>query len=123
MSKGWHIPSDGEWQTMEISLGMSEAEAASEGWRGTDEGLKMKDDVQWNGSNSSGFTGLPGGYRDSGGFYFDGNDGGWWSASESRFHLMVSFTELQLRRVSTEATTIDTSAFLLVVSGIKNFKL
>ena len=35
---GWHIPSDGEWQTMEISLGMSEAEAASEGWRGTDEG-------------------------------------------------------------------------------------
>ena len=32
---GWHIPSDGEWQTMEISLGMSEADAASEGWRGT----------------------------------------------------------------------------------------
>ena len=25
---GWHIPSDGEWQTMEISLGMSESEAA-----------------------------------------------------------------------------------------------
>ena len=28
---GWHIPSDGEWQTMEISLGMSESEAASAG--------------------------------------------------------------------------------------------
>jgi uncharacterized protein (TIGR02145 family) len=80
---GWHIPSDGEWQTMEISLGMSEAEAASEGWRGTDEGLKMKDDVQWNGSNSSGFTGLPGGFRYSGGFALDGYFGLWWSASES----------------------------------------
>jgi uncharacterized protein (TIGR02145 family) len=37
-----------------------------------------------NGTNSSGFTGLPGGYRPSNGdFRFVGNDGGWWSASES----------------------------------------
>jgi uncharacterized protein (TIGR02145 family) len=80
---GWHIPSDGEWQTMEMSLGMSESDAASEGWRGTDEGLKMRDDVQWNGSNSSGFTGLPGGFRYSGGFSANGGYGLWWSASES----------------------------------------
>jgi uncharacterized protein (TIGR02145 family) len=67
---GWHIPSDGEWQTMEISLGMSEAEAASEGWRGTDEGYQMKSTTGWdnsydgisgNGSNSSGLNILPGG--------------------------------------------------------------
>jgi uncharacterized protein (TIGR02145 family) len=94
---GWHIPSDGEWQTMEISLGMSEAEAASEGWRGTDEGLKMKDDVQWNGSNSSGFTGLPSGARYSGGFYYDGDDGYWWSASESGsfswMRILVSYND------------------------------
>jgi len=37
---GWHIPSDGEWQTMEISLGMSESEAGDTGWRGTDEGYQ-----------------------------------------------------------------------------------
>ena len=43
----------------------------------------MKDDVQWNGSNSSGFTGLPGGYRASGGFGSNGYSGYWWSASES----------------------------------------
>jgi uncharacterized protein (TIGR02145 family) len=87
---GWHIPSDGEWQTMEISLGMSESEAASTGWRGTDEGYQMKSTSGWNnpnsggnGSNSSGFTGLPGGFRYSGGFYSDGGSGDWWSASES----------------------------------------
>ena len=66
---------------------MSEADAASEGWRGTDEGYQMKSTSGWNsggnGSNSSGFTGLPGGYRYSGGFGNNGNLGYWWSASES----------------------------------------
>jgi uncharacterized protein (TIGR02145 family) len=84
---GWHIPSDGEWQTMEISLGMSESEAAQTGWRGSPVGDYMKSTSGWNndgnGSNSSGFTGLPGGYRSSGGFYNDGYVGYWWSASES----------------------------------------
>jgi uncharacterized protein (TIGR02145 family) len=88
---GWHIPSDGEWQTMEMSLGMSESEAAGTGWRGTDEGNLMKSISGWNdyngssgnGSNSSGWTGLPGGYRSSGGFINDGFNGYWWSASES----------------------------------------
>jgi uncharacterized protein (TIGR02145 family) len=82
---GWHIPSDGEWQTMEISLGMSESEAAYTGWRGTDEGYQMKSSSGWaggNGSNSSGFTCLPGGYRYPGGFGTSGVDGFWWSASE-----------------------------------------
>jgi uncharacterized protein (TIGR02145 family) len=84
---GWHIPSDGEWQTMEISLGMSESEAAQTGWRGSPVGDYMKSTSGWNsggnGSNSSGFTGLPGGYRYSGGFLNNGDNGNWWSASES----------------------------------------
>ena len=88
---GWHIPSDGEWQTMEISLGMSESDAADTGWRGTDEGYQMKSTSGWNnngnlsgnGSNSSGFNGLPGGFRYSVGFLGNGYDGIWWSASES----------------------------------------
>jgi uncharacterized protein (TIGR02145 family) len=84
---GWHIPSDGEWQTMEMSLGMSESEAADWGWRGTDEGYQMKSSSGWNsggnGSNSSGYTGLPGGYRYSGGFLNHGDYGHWWSASGS----------------------------------------
>jgi uncharacterized protein (TIGR02145 family) len=83
---GWHIPSDGEWQTMEISLGMSESEAASEGWRGSPVGDYMKSTSGWNfggnGSNSSGFNGSQCGFRYSGGF-FDYGYGDWWSASES----------------------------------------
>ena len=84
---GWHIPSDGEWMELEMSLGMSEAEANDTGYRGTDEGYQMKSISGWNsngnGSNSSGFTGLPGGYRYFGGFHLNGDDGSWWSASES----------------------------------------
>ena len=34
-------------------------------------------------TNSSGWTGLPGGFRYSGGFNDNGLDGDWWSASES----------------------------------------
>ncbi|MBT7652239.1 MAG: hypothetical protein HN563_02885 [Flavobacteriales bacterium] len=84
---GWHIPSDEEWQTMEMSLGMREEEANNTGWRGSPVGNYLKSTSGWNdgdnGSNSSGFNGLPGGYRNSGGFEADGLNGSWWSASES----------------------------------------
>jgi hypothetical protein len=36
-----------------------------------------------NGSNSSGWSGLPGGFRDSGGYSSNGVVSYWWSASES----------------------------------------
>jgi uncharacterized protein (TIGR02145 family) len=99
---GWHIPTDLEWQTMEISLGMSVSEAASEFWRGTDEGYQMKSSSGWNsggnGSNSSGFTGLPGGDRYSSGFRYNGNYGFWWSASEDR---VVAAVQMKSPRVGT----------------------
>ena len=82
---GWHIPSDGEWQTMEISLGMSESEAAQMGWRGSPVGDYMKSTSGWdaggNGSNSSGFDGRPGGYADASGFNSSGKVVDWWSSS------------------------------------------
>jgi hypothetical protein len=57
------------------------------GWGGTDEGYQMKSTSGWNdggnGSNSSGFKGLPGGYRNSSGFNLNGIFGYWWSASVS----------------------------------------
>ena len=72
---------------MEISLGMSEADAASEGWRGTDEGYQMKSTSGWSdngdGSNSSGFNGLPGGMRREDAFQYMGERGYWWPYSES----------------------------------------
>jgi len=64
---GWHVPSDEDWMILEIELGMSESEANSMGQRGTDEGVQTKassvGNPPWDGSNISGFTMLPGGYR------------------------------------------------------------
>ncbi len=34
--EGWHVATDDEWKQLEMYLGMSQAEADSEGWRGID---------------------------------------------------------------------------------------
>jgi len=66
----WHLPSDDEWKQLEMYLGMSPSEADTNGWRGTDEGGKLKEigTTHWNlpnegASNETGFTSLPGGMR------------------------------------------------------------
>jgi uncharacterized protein (TIGR02145 family) len=83
---GWHVPTDGEWMTLEMALGMSESDANDTGFRGTDQGTQMKTDYGWsgigNGTNSSGFSGLPSGYRSDGGYFTNaGNGAPWWSSS------------------------------------------
>ena len=64
---GWHAPTDEEWMGLEMTLGMSEEETNETDWRGTNQGQQMKTDYGWgyggNGSNSSGFSAVPGGYR------------------------------------------------------------
>ncbi|KAA3617882.1 MAG: hypothetical protein D8M58_04120 [Calditrichaeota bacterium] len=85
---GWHIPTDEEWKELEMHLGMSQSEADDTFWRGTDEGSKLKSESGWynngNSTNLSGFSALPGGYRNysSGSFSFLSNDGLWWSSTE-----------------------------------------
>lgn len=39
---GWHLPSDAEWQELEIALGMSPADATKSVWRGTNQGDLVK---------------------------------------------------------------------------------
>ena len=76
---GWHIPTDAEWTTLTTCLG---GESVAGG--------KMKETgtAHWNSpntdaTNSSGFTGLPGGYRYyDGAFDLIGSYGLWWSSSE-----------------------------------------
>ena len=86
---GWHLPDDEEWKTLEIALGMSQSDADSTDWRGTNVGEKMKSTSGWNsngnGTNSSGFNALAGGYRGMVGSYFYnlGNYGQWWSSTPS----------------------------------------
>jgi uncharacterized protein (TIGR02145 family) len=41
--EGWHVPTDEEWKELEMFLGMSQSEANGTGWRGTDEGGKLKE--------------------------------------------------------------------------------
>ncbi len=76
---GWHLPSDDEWTTLIDFLGGEDVA-----------GGKMKETgtTHWNSpntgaTNSSGFTALPGGYRNTfGSFSIKGYYGGWWSATE-----------------------------------------
>jgi len=75
---------------LEMELGMSNSDANSTGYRGTDQGTQMKTTYGWavggNGINTSGFSGLPGGIRTADG-YFDnaGTYGTWWSPSSTGF--------------------------------------
>jgi uncharacterized protein (TIGR02145 family) len=76
---GWHIPTDEEWTVLTDYLG-------GEGIIGG----KMKEVsiTSWNSpnkdaTNTSLFTGLPGGYREDEGFYYDiSEEGYWWSSTE-----------------------------------------
>jgi uncharacterized protein (TIGR02145 family) len=87
---GWHVPTDEEWKKLEMFLGMSQGDADFTGWRGTDEGGKLKENglVHWmtpntGATNESGFTALPGGERmDSGLFGLITRHGFWWSSTE-----------------------------------------
>lgn len=86
---GWHVPTDCEWMYLENSLGMSVADQETLGWRGTNEGGALKATTNWSSpntgaTNSSGFTALPGGYRNYDGTYANvGNNGFWWSSTEN----------------------------------------
>jgi len=108
---GWHIPTDGEWTVLENSLGDDAGKKmkSTSGWESWTEDITCSNCKTWNaeyrrkkecnvcqdtrvngkktysgnGTNSSGFTGLPGGYRSSSGYFYNvGDNGYWWSASE-----------------------------------------
>ena len=67
---GWHLPTDAEWCTLENYIDAGTVSCTAVGWRGTDAGGNLKETgtAHWNSpntgaTNSSGFTGLPGGFR------------------------------------------------------------
>ena len=65
--EGWHVPTDKDWKQLEMFLGMSRSEADKDGWRGTDEGDKLKKTGMIDGfgdrdaTNESGFSALSSG--------------------------------------------------------------
>ncbi len=86
---GWHIPYDEEWKVLENNLGMNWHDADSVYLRNSGGvGVKLKSSIGWNnegsGSNASGFTALPGGYRNThGGFTMMGDYGLFWTGTQS----------------------------------------
>ena len=77
--KGWHIPSDKEWNTLSTALGGHEKSGGK---------LKEKGTTHWKSpnneaTNESGFTALPGGINYSfGTFVKMGTTGYWWTTIE-----------------------------------------
>ena len=66
----WHLPSEEEWVSLELHLGMTEEEVKIIQYRGDGEGTKLKSETEWevnNGENqdynTTGFNALPGGFR------------------------------------------------------------
>jgi uncharacterized protein (TIGR02145 family) len=96
--KGWHVPSDAEWTTLEnylIASGYNfdasatgnkyaKALASVLGWNSYTGGGTVGNSDYSSWRNITGFTALPGGYRSSDGtFYGIGLYGNWWSSSEN----------------------------------------
>ena len=76
---GWHLPSDAEWTVLTSFLGGESVaggkmkEAGTSHWNSPNTGA----------TNSSGFSGLPGGFRNTNGYFSDvGYYGYFWSSSE-----------------------------------------
>jgi uncharacterized protein (TIGR02145 family) len=80
---GFHVPTDEEWTTLSNNLGGT----AVAGGKMKSTGITRWDSPNTDATNSSGFSGLPGGVRfinANGTFFGDiGFQGFWWSSSES----------------------------------------
>jgi uncharacterized protein (TIGR02145 family) len=107
---GWHMPEDAEWKELEIALGMSQYDADTIYLRSSgDVGKKLKSYLGWinsgNGSNFSGFTALPGGYRNThGDFRSIDNYALYWTASLSdtlAYYRSLSFNDNGVYRIPT----------------------
>ena len=99
---GWHLPTDEEWQQMEVFLGMSAESAAMDDWRGSNEGGALKEVgyTNWeiyndSATNLSGFTSLPGGFRNFNGSYNGtGYYSTYWTASSEEHGTGVYYRAL-----------------------------
>jgi uncharacterized protein (TIGR02145 family) len=82
--EGWHIASEEEFIQMSKFLGNESTV-----------GVSLKSDKGWGsygyGTNSSGFSGLPGGQRNKNKFSLVGQLGNWWSSTKGSANHAISF--------------------------------
>jgi uncharacterized protein (TIGR02145 family) len=77
--KGYHIPTDAEWTKLIDYLGGEKLVGIKMKTKGREIWIYPNDDI----TNESGFSGLPGGYRDSKGSFYEINGNVyWWSSTE-----------------------------------------
>ncbi len=78
---GWKVPSDQDMCTMEGFLGMNNP-CSTENWRGTDQGTRLKDNVTWNGTNTTNFSMRASGNRNGNGSFGNINSNGYlWTST------------------------------------------
>lgn len=130
---GWHVPTDKEWQQLELTLGMNASELNLSGMRGTDQGSKLSGGrnewrdgklVQDEDFGSSGFNGLPGGYgvivkyigRQDSSFVHTlaGNLGNWWSSTKNTSGIFWSRSIADYSTGVTRQSASDTQYFYCV---------
>ncbi len=78
---GWHVPTDAEWTTLTNYLGGAQIAGGK---------LKEAGNAHWNSpntnaNNQTGFTALPGGFREAGApcdYINEGYTGSWWSSTQ-----------------------------------------
>lgn len=76
---GWHVPTDAEWTQLETFLGG----AGSAGGKLKSTGTQYWLPPNAGASNTSGYSGLPGGLRLNDGLFYDfGTYGYWWSSTQ-----------------------------------------
>jgi uncharacterized protein (TIGR02145 family) len=95
---GWHVPTDAEWSILETFLGTGPGgkmkTTGTSLWLGPNAGA----------SNSSGFSGLPGGDRSYNGLYhYEGMYGCFWSTTESSaanaWEHVITYTSANVTRM------------------------
>jgi uncharacterized protein (TIGR02145 family) len=76
--RGWHIPTGGEWTKLTTFLDKKDP-TGNVGGKMKEEGIAHWSNSNTGATNSSGFTGRPGGYRHyNGSFEYIGNNGFFW---------------------------------------------
>jgi uncharacterized protein (TIGR02145 family) len=86
---GWHVPTDSDWNKLVKSID-SAADTTGTSAQSSTAGLMKKSDALWStntGTNTSGFSALPGGYRvTDGSFLSISYSAYFWSATEIDFN-------------------------------------
>ena len=111
--KGWHIPTDEEWKTLEKTLGMTDEEVAKTAWRGTNEAEKLIVEASkgWQvptiafGLNTYGFSAFPSGCRVfNGSINSEKNTAFWWTSTPENSEAWYRYIDGQQKQIFRQHT-------------------